>query len=136
MNIAVGVTVPRSGVAKRGPQFHGNRCPNWLDIDKARTGCEYRSPSKSFGGDEKTCPARQSDSAPPALIPFVLRFLELVLESCTLWAVGHVRHPFAKLVLSLPEVLAMLRVLGRGSSAIPGRRRRGRSRTKIKNGPS
>jgi hypothetical protein len=66
-------------------------------------------------------------SAPPALITFLMHFLELVLEACALWAVGHVRDPFAKLVLSVPEVLAMLRVLG--GSAIPGRRRRGRRLT-------
>lgn len=69
------------------------------------------------------------DSAPPALIPFVLHFLELVLESCALWAVRQVRYPFAKLVLSVPEVVAMLRILGLGGSAIPGRRRCGRRLT-------
>ena len=53
-----------------------------------------------------------------------MRFLELVLESCALWAVGDVRNPFAKFVLSVPKVLAMLRVLGRGNSAIPRRGRR------------
>ena len=34
-------------------------------------------------------------------------------ESCALWAVGQLRYPFAKLVLSVPEVLAMFRILGR-----------------------
>jgi hypothetical protein len=53
--------------------------------------------------------ALQLDSAPPALITFLTYFLELVLEPCALRAIGHVRHPFAKLVLSVPEVLAMLR---------------------------
>ena len=78
----------------------------------------------SFAGDGDFGRRPQLDSAPPALIPFVLHFLELVLESCALWAVGQVRHPFAKLVLSVPEVVAMLRILGSGGSAIPGRRRR------------
>ena len=50
-------------------------------------------------------------------------------ESCALWAVGQLRYPFAKLVLSVPEVVAMLRILGLGGSAIPGRRRCGRRLT-------
>ena len=55
-----------------------------------------------------------------------MHFLELALESCAIRAVGHVGDPFAKLVLSVPEVLAMFRILGRRGSAIPWRRRRGR----------
>jgi hypothetical protein len=66
------------------------------------------------------------DSASPALIAFVLHFPELVLEPLTLWAVWHVDNPFAKLVLSVPEVLAMLRVFGRTRLAVPWRGRRGR----------
>ena len=42
-----------------------------------------------------------------------MHFLELALESCAIRAVGHVGDPFAKLVLSVPEVLAMFRILGR-----------------------
>jgi hypothetical protein len=60
------------------------------------------------------------------MIPFLLHFLEPVLEPCALWAVGHVGHPFAKLVLSVPEALAVLRILGRRRLPVPGRRRRGR----------
>jgi hypothetical protein len=58
-----------------------------------------------------------------------LRFLELALEPCALRSVGHVGDPFAKLVFSVPEVLAMLRIFARRSLAIPGRRRRGRRLT-------
>jgi len=58
-----------------------------------------------------------------------MHFPYLVFQSCALWAIGHVGHPFAKFVLSVPEVLAMLRVPGWRHLAIYGRRRRGRRLT-------
>lgn len=63
-------------------------------------------------------------STPPALLPLLSHLPELALQSRPLWPIGHIGHPFAKFVLSVPEVLAMLRVLGRGNSAIPRRGRR------------
>jgi hypothetical protein len=51
--------------------------------------------------------------------PLLMPSLVLVLKSCALWAVGHVGDPLAKFVLSVPEVLAMLRVLGREAWLYP-----------------
>jgi hypothetical protein len=61
---------------------------------------------------------------PPAMIPFLPHFLEPVLESCALRSIGRVGYLFAKLVFSVPEVLAVLRVIGPRRLPVPGGRRR------------
>ncbi len=83
--------------------------------------------------ERRPAPTRKSamplGSTPPAMVPFLLHFLEPVLESCALRPVGRVGHLFAKLVFSVPEVLTVLRVVGRRRLPVPWRRRRRRRLT-------
>ena len=66
---------------------------------------------------------RKTLSAPPTLVSFLIYFLEPVLKSLPLRSIGHIGNPFAKLVLCVPKMLAVLRISGWRRLAIPKRRR-------------
>ena len=61
----------------------------------------------------------------PALLPCFMDVPKLVLNAGALSPIGHIGHPFAELVLSVSEMIAMrsTTVVRRRRLAIAGRRR-------------